>query len=570
VRATLGLTALVLLGLASCTGEVGRSGGVPSASGAGSSAAGTASGAGMSSGGSELAGVGGGTGGSSGTGTGGGAATGGTGGMTACASTASSGAPVPMRRLTAMQVERTVADVLGVSLGLDVEDERILAYRSNISTSVDTASARGYFDFAGAAVAGTDLARCDTDCIAWLLDDVGRRLFRRNLTAEERARYEALFTLALENVPPRDAAAWVLEAMLQSPSFLYMDEAVKPDGTLDDLAVASRLALLLWGMNPDEALLSRAERGELSTSTDVGEEVSRLLGDVKSVQGIREFVDQWLDLGRLDDPDVRPDLADLGEETVLALREEPVAFFHGLLTQGAGLAELLTSSTVPVTVTSAALEPIYGADILRRGPDRVELDPAHRRGILALPGVVSAASHARRTSPTLRGKAILTGLLCTPPEPPPADVDTTLPEIDENAGTRERLEVHMSAPACKGCHAAMDGIGFTLEKLDWLGRYREDENGEAIDDAATFPLGPSDVTVRGSAELATTLSTSPDVAACVARQWLRYSLGVTESQAADCLVEKLATELASSAGLERMIVTALTSDWFRRGPGAVP
>jgi exosortase len=33
----------------------------------------------------------------------------------------------------------------------------------------------------------------------------------------------------------------------------------------------------------------------------------------------------------------------------------------------------------------------------------------------------------------------LTGLLCTPPEPPPADVDTNLPEIAEGLSTRERL-----------------------------------------------------------------------------------------------------------------------------------
>jgi hypothetical protein len=472
-----------------------------------------------------------------------------------------------MRRLTASQVERTVADVLGVSVTLDVEDERLLAYRSNISTSVDTASARGYFDFAGAVVGGADLARCDTDCSAWLLDDVGRRLFRRALTTDERSRYGALFTLALDNVTPRDAAGWVLEAMLQSPSFLYLDEGVKADGTLDDLAVASRLSLLVWGMNPDDALLARAERGELATPAAVSEEVTRLLADPKSLEGIREFVDQWLDLGRLDDPDVRPDLSELGADTVRALRDEPVTFFHGLLQSGAGLGELLTSSR---TTPSAELEPLYGDDILSQGADGVDLDPAHRRGILALPGVVAAASHARRTSPTLRGKAILTGLLCTPPEPPPADVDTTLPEIDENAGTRERLEVHMSAPACRGCHAGMDGLGFTLEKLDWLGRYRADENGEAIDDTATFPLGSLDVTVSGTAELATTLATSPDVAVCVARQWLRYSLGVTESQAAECLVQRLATDLGGTAGLERMIVTALTSDWFRRGPGNPP
>jgi len=472
-----------------------------------------------------------------------------------------------MRRLTASQVERTIASVLGVDATLNVEDERLLAYRSNISTSVDAASARGYFDFASEVVAEADLASCAVDCRDFLFDDVGRRLFRRALSDAERARYDALFELALENVSAEEAAGWVLEAMLQSPTFLYLDEVVTADGMLDDHSIAARLALLLWGENPDDALLTRAENGELSTTAAIEEEVTRLLGDPRSEEGMREFVDQWFDLARLDDPDVRPDLAELGADTVHALRAEPVLFFHRLLREGAGLGELLTSSR---TVASPLLEELYGSDIVTNTAEDFELDPTRRGGLLALPGVAAALSHARRTSPTLRGKAVLTGLLCTPPEPPPADVDTTLPEIADGIPTRARLEQHMSAPACMGCHVGMDGIGFTLEKFDWLGRSRDEEAGVAINDEATFPIGPSDVTVTGAAELGQVLAEAPDVAVCVARQWLRYSAGITESQTEGCLVETLASTVRDTAGLEQMIVRTLTSDWFRRGPGAAP
>lgn len=566
------LALLALLAVAGCTAEVARSeapgspptAGAPSAgqpSGAGSGGSGAAPGNGGTGGLSGAPGVTGGT-----SGAAGGAAAGGT-GPSACASIEGPGAPVPMRRLTASQVERTVSSVLGVDLTLNVEDERLLAYRSNISTSVDAASARGYFDFASAAVTDADLSRCATDCRDFLFDDVGRRLFRRALDDDERARYDALFELGLESVDPEQAAGWVLEAMLQSPTFLYLDEVVGTDGMLDDHSIAARLALLLWGENPDDTLLTRAENGDLSTVVAIEEEIARLLDDPRSEEGMREFVDQWFDLARLDDPDVRPDLAELGADTVNALRGEPVLFFHRLLREGAGLGELLTS---PRTVASPLLEDLYGSDIVTSSADAFELDPARRGGLLALPGVAAALSHARRTSPTLRGKAVLTGLLCTPPEPPPADVDTTLPEIEDGIPTRARLEQHMSAPACMGCHVGMDGIGFTLEKLDWLGRFREEEAGVAIDDRATFPIGQSDVTVQGTAELGRALAEAPDVAVCVARQWLRYSGGITESQTEGCLVDALSSTVRDTAGLERMIVRTLTSDWFRRGPGATP
>ncbi|HEY3496167.1 MAG TPA: DUF1592 domain-containing protein [Polyangiaceae bacterium] len=457
--------------------------------------------------------------------------------------------------------------MFGVDVTLEVADERVLAYRSNISTSVDAASARGYFDFAADVSAGADLERCETSCLDWLLDEVGLRMFRRPLGDDERTRYSALFELGTETEDERAAAGWVIEAMLQSPSFLYFDEVTRSDGTLDDYSIAARLSLLLWGTNPDLALLERAKNGELASAAAVEEEVTRLLADPKSEEGLREFVDQWLDLGRLDDPDVRPDLAELGAETVNALRDEPVHFFQQLLRDGAGVGELLTSTR---TRASAELEELYAEDIVESSADAFELDPERRGGILALPGVVAALSHARRTSPTLRGKAVLTSLLCTPPEPPPANADTTLPEAGEGTTTRERLELHMTAPACRGCHAGMDGIGFALEKLDWLGRFREEEDGSAIDDESSFELASGEVTVRGAAELGQALAEAPDVAVCISRQWLRYALGVLETADVNCLVEELAETARGDAGLERMIVTTLRSDWFRRGPGEAP
>ncbi|HET6584382.1 MAG TPA: DUF1595 domain-containing protein, partial [Nannocystaceae bacterium] len=150
-----------------------------------------------------------------------------------CMSTDSVGAPVPMRRLTALQVQRSVLDVLGVQAELNVTDEKLFTFRSNVSSSVDFASAHGYLDFAEATVAAADLSSCSEAgdaCTAWLLDDVGMRLFRRPLTADERSGYEALFAAGAAEGGALEGARWTLEAMLQSPTFLYMDEVTKDDG----------------------------------------------------------------------------------------------------------------------------------------------------------------------------------------------------------------------------------------------------------------------------------------------------------------------------------------------------
>jgi len=480
----------------------------------------------------------------------------------ACDGLGDTGAPVPLRRLNASQVERTIAEVLGFSGKLAVTDERLFTYRSNVSTAIDTSAARGYLDFAEAAVAGTDLAHCASEsCLPWLLDEVAPRLFRRPLAAEQRTRYEALYALG-----EADGARWVLEALLQSPTFLYLDEVARDDGYLDDHSIAARMALVLWGSNPDAELLERAELGGLSTPELIEEQASIMLADSRAVGGLRDFVDQWLELHRLSDADSRPDLAALGADVVAALREEPVQLTRMLLESDGGLRDLLTTAEAP---RLDPLAEIYGADITAMTAESYSLDPARRSGILTLPGVMAALSHAEATSPTLRGYAVLANLLCTPPPPPPAGVNVTLPEVGPDATARERLEAHFSDDTCGACHRGMDGIGFAFESIDWIGRSRDEENGRAIDDASTFVLAGNEVSVDGAVELAALMAESDDVAECVARQWARYATGIPENADAKCLMEDLGKAIAETGGLRRMMMTYLKSDWFRRG-GAEP
>src|SRR6185436_5925323 len=89
----------------------------------------------------------------------------------------------------------------------------------------------------------------------------GRRIFRRPLTAEQVARFTPLFdAVAKEGDPFPAAVALVVSAMLQSPEFLYRLES----GPVDDFALATRLAFLLWNSAPDDALLDAAARSPLA------------------------------------------------------------------------------------------------------------------------------------------------------------------------------------------------------------------------------------------------------------------------------------------------------------------
>ena len=130
---------------------------------------------------------------------------------------------------------------------------------------------------------------------------------------------------------------------------------------------------------------------------------------------------------------------------------------------------------------------------------RVPLDPDHPRGgLLGHGGLLMVTSYPNRTSPVVRGKWLLETILGAPPPEPPPNVPG-LPdrgEAGEPASVRDRLERHRANPACAGCHAPMDPLGFALENFDAIGLWRAtSEAGQPIDASATMPSGEA---VRGT------------------------------------------------------------------------
>ena len=64
---------------------------------------------------------------------------------------------------------------------------------------------------------------------------------------------------------------------------------------------------------------------------------------------------------------------------------------------------------------------------------------------------------------------------------------------------REQMAAHRKNPACAGCHAQMDQLGFALENFDAIGEWRDIyASGAKVDAAAELPDG---TTFNGPAEL---------------------------------------------------------------------
>jgi hypothetical protein len=123
---------------------------------------------------------------------------------------------------------------------------------------------------------------------------------------------------------------------------------------------------------------------------------------------------------------------------------------------------------------------------------KVMLPPGSpRAGLLGQGSILTPTSYSTRTSVVLRGKYVLQNLLNTPPPPPPPNVPAL--KTESTAGhalsMREAMLQHRANPACAGCHAKMDPIGFALENFDAVGRWRDEDGGKPIDVVSTLPDG---------------------------------------------------------------------------------
>jgi hypothetical protein len=151
-----------------------------------------------------------------------------------------------------------------------------------------------------------------------------------------------------------------------------------------------------------------------------------------------------------------------------------------------------------------------------------------RSGILTHVSMLSMFSHPGRSSPTIRGVALLEIFLCSTTPPPPPDVDfSEVNNPDPTKTVRERLIAHMSNPVCASCHAHSDPMGLSLEQFDTIGGYRTTENGKMIDVTAEIPNAES---FSGAVGLGQYMHDNPRYPACVARKLYSYSRGLDSTR----------------------------------------
>lgn len=484
--------------------------------------------------------------------------------------------------MTREQFDNAIRDLLGIvgqpSQAL-TPDEKLGTFYSNSAAPVTRLSVEQYRDvaedLAAAAVAqkldtlaGCSGAEQNAACADRFIQDFGRRVFRRPLLIEEAARYRSLFDAAATR-GFGEGIRLVIEAMLQSPSFVYhLELTPAPSGAgvapLSGFEVAERLSFALWNSLPDSELLDAAASGKLDGVDGLRAQAERLITSDRAKDALSSFHLQWLGLDGLLDIDKDPALfPDFTPALQGAMRDEATSFADFVIRHGDGRLQTLLSA--PFTVAGTDLLKLYGATAAPAADGTVQLDPTQRAGLLTQAAFLSAHAHANQTSPVHRGLAIRKNLLCTSLPDPPANVNNTPPEPDPNATTRQRFEQHRSDPTCAGCHQLLDPIGVGFENYDAIGRYRTSENNLPIDAHGELAsAGAASGTFTGAVELAQRLSTSAEVRDCLEKQWFRFSLGRGEGAEDACSLASVKEQFAASDfNVKKLLVALVTSDAFR-------
>ena len=135
----------------------------------------------------------------------------------------------------------------------------------------------------------------------------------------------------------------------------------------------------------------------------------------------------------------------------------------------------------------------------------------HRFGILTHPLLMSGLAYHDSTSPIHRGVFLIRYMLGRTLRVPNEAFSPLSPDLHPNLTTRERVELQTSPESCQVCHSKINGLGFTLEHYDAVGRYRAAEGELAINAAGTYTnRAGENVQLAGVAELADYLATSED------------------------------------------------------------
>jgi hypothetical protein len=488
-------------------------------------------------------------------------------------------------RLTNAQWARAVQDVLKLAApsGLEQSFQSAVIGTTDFSNNelVSDVNQRSWSDFQTAAetlaaqVTATDaaLARVysGTDA-AGLITTLGRRAYRRPLTAAEQSTYLTLFNAGSSLMGTRSTfakgASLVIRAMLQSPFFLFRTEMGANGAALSGYEIAAKLSLWLRGTTPSDALLdSAAGPGKLDTADGAAALATTMLAEPTATAVMRQFhgellhFDRYAQITKVNVPSYRESLNAEYQET-------SYLFFDKIFTQSLGVKDIMLSTTGFVGAGMAAL---YGVTAPASGYVERDLG-SNRVGFYAQLPFLTLYGFNGDPDSIHRGVSLNLDVLCAQLGPPAATIPP-VPPLMPGQTNRQRIDT-LTSTCGASCHNEMiNPLGFAFEHFDGMGQWRDTENGGLTIDASgsyTFADGTTK-TWGGAAELMQVLASTPQAHTCYAKKIASFALQ-RDIVAGDMplLTALTSTSMATTGSVKQMMIDLVRNNAFRTRVGGTP
>jgi hypothetical protein len=370
---------------------------------------------------------------------------------------------------------------------------------------------------------------------------------------------------------------------------------------LTDYEMASFLSYTLTGSTPDEALLTAAKNGELSTQAQLEAQIERLLATDKAKRHMGVFAAQWLGSDEVikaqKDSDLFPDFNDDVREAMAA--EAKALFIHTFYDDTQGFSGLFNADYVFV---NDALANYYGLGSVGTSTTdplemvKVDAISANRGGVLTLGALMANLADLSESSPIKRAETIRGRVLCQDIPSPDATIasfraekaDELIKELKGQVITnRDFIAGITKESPCSACHdEIINPLGFGLEDFDAAGRHRTvDANSLSIDSSGTLYgvnslFDGETLDFNGGKDLSNKFAELGSVQSYFSANVFRYAMDIghnrinidseqtgelTEEEKVDysCSVETLSSTLATSNSMSELFTRLGTLDLVR-------
>jgi hypothetical protein len=484
-------------------------------------------------------------------------------------------------RLTNEQWQRSVQDILGIDQIPDAargfeqpvagttdfaNNEHVLSVTNALWQSYQLASEQAA-DLVTASKDRLTALYSGTDS-AGFIRKLGRRAFRRPLTAAEEQSYAAIFALGADasdaSAAFANGAGLVIRAMLQSPYFLYRTELGDDGAALTGYEVASKLSFWLLGTTPSDQLLDSAEAGDLDSPEGAVQVATQMLEQPAASEMMRQFHRELLHFD-LYATLTKIGVSDYNEAINAELEQASYRFFDRIYNQGLGLREILTSTTGYVGPAMAA---VYGVAAPASGLEERDLGAA-RTGYFAQLPYLALYAFNEQPDPIHRGLTLNLDFLCADPGKPVANLPP-IPPLMPGQTNREMITT-LTGGCGRQCHTYyINPLGFAFENFDGMGRLRSLDNGKPVDTAAAYPFAEGYKQFANATELMQLMAGSKQAHACYAKKIAGYALQRDIVQSDLPTLDALSAVSMAGGSLKKVMLALVADPAFRTRQGGTP